>query len=59
MVSDLRGVMSLWLKLLGSTALTTVWSLVTIVEGREGQQDLVGSSAVPPGLVARDQGSQC
>ena len=46
--------MSLWLRLLTSTALTTVWSLARIAGGLESLEWLLLSSAVPLVPVARD-----
>lgn len=42
-------VMSIQLRLLGCTELTTMWSLVGTLEGPPLLQGLLGSSAVPPG----------
>jgi len=50
--------MSLWLRLLGSIALTTVWSLANAPGCRQWLQGLLVSSLAPPGPVARSWGRQ-
>ena len=46
------------LRPLGSTALTTVWSLMSTVGHPQWLQGLFRFSAVPPGPAARDLGRQ-
>ena len=47
-----------WLRVLGSTTLTTVWSTASTAGGPQWLQELLGSLAVPPGPIVRDQGKQ-
>ena len=47
--------MSYWFRPLESTALTTSWSLVSVVEGPCKLQRLLGYSVVPPDAAIRDQ----